>query len=857
MSGVLGKNRGVTAIASLVALLTALWPAMVLASAGESDQQQEALALTLFDHQTCAIRHAEAIAQVTPDESPSPSPVPSPVTTPGLPGTAPGAANGTRQFFTPPKPQPGVSPTTSPPPIPTPTPAPTGSNPPIFLERGGETPPPIPPAGQATPSPSPEPTGVPTLAPGFVAVIADEVAGGTKRGQPGDATGNVHIYYSVEEIVGERAHFDGNRTITITGHPFIINHEKDSVLTADAITFDTIAETAKLSKGQGESTEGLVNGYVHFGATDLHTDPDGSAHGLNPTVTTCENARSGYHITGKSIDVIPGDKIVINKAVLWLGAAAVFYLPQLVIPLRTVSDQRAKPQFFPEVGYDSYEGAWIKTHLSFGKDQYYYGYYIVNYFTKLGLGLGYVAFYGSHKGRRQVSINFYEQQQPEGGGRGYNAAIQEQENFSQHLRGNFQFGYQSSYGALTNVPPNETLTGAIVHQTAQTSQNYSFNHSGIGSQSSSNTFTFTDTRQFNQYLNQAVSLNVSETSADFGGSTTTTNASGQTVQQSAASTTNQTEFDYLMHYTTTGADYQMEYNKTYTQQGYGINKIPEFQVRPYDFFQHFVFPMSAQLTFGEYSQPAGTGEPQSLATWRGDAGLIFGPAQAKVFGSDLQATINVDQYAYGTGDLKAAIQQIFALTTPIGSHIVNSITYNEANYNGPALVPFQALDQQPLMNTSNAQDLIRFFNDDVYTLSLGWATNFPLNANAQPVSYQLQWRPSPRSVVLLAGSYIPGPGLGFETTNLQLSTPFGRDASIQFISDINWHSQPGSVSNEFLANKVIYYTRTIGNCYQVQVLYAEASKSVNVGLSLLAFPNRTASFVVGQPGTILPSTFNF
>ena len=83
--------------------------------------------------------------------------------------------------------------------------------------RGGETPPPIPPAGQATPLPTPEPTGAPTLAPGYVAVIADKWTGNARAGQPGDAIGNVHIYYGDEEIVGDKAHFDGVRTITITG----------------------------------------------------------------------------------------------------------------------------------------------------------------------------------------------------------------------------------------------------------------------------------------------------------------------------------------------------------------------------------------------------------------------------------------------------------------------------------------------------------------------------------------------------------------------------------------------------------------------------------------------------------------
>jgi hypothetical protein len=574
---------------------------------------------------------------------------------------------------------------------------------------------------------------------------------------------------------------------------------------------------------------------VHFSASDLHTDPDGEAHGLNPYVTTCENPRGGYHITGKDMEVYPGDKIVIHKAVLWLGLAAVFYLPLLIIPLRSVENQRARARWFPEVGYDSYEGAWIKIQIPFGKDQYYYGYYIVNYFTKLGLGLGYVGFYASKKGRRSVSVNVYTINNQGGGGRQTNLALQEQENFSPHLRGNFQFSYQSNYGPLVSIPPNESISEAIVHQTTQTSQNYSVTHSSVGGQGSSNSFTFTDTRQFNQNLNQTTTYNLSDSSASFGGFT---------------SFSNQSEFDYLLQYTTAGADYQMEFDKIYSQTAAGIDKIPEFQVRPSDFFQHFFIPLSAQLTFGEYSEPSGEGEPQSLATWRGDANLVVGPAEAKVFGSDFQGTVTIDQYAYGTGDLKAAIEQDLSLTTPINSHMVNTLTYNEANYNGPALVPFQYLDQQPTQNTKNAQDMVRLFNDDIYAFSLGWMTNF--DGVAQPLSYQLTAKPSPRSVVLLSGSFIPGPGLGFETTNLQLSTPFGRDASLQFVTNLNWKG-PG----ELIADKIIYYTRTIGNCYQLLVLYNESQQAINVGLNLLAFPTQTAVFNIGSPQPVVPTTFNF
>jgi hypothetical protein len=829
-------RRGTAAVAVIVALLSGTLPARATITDGD---RTASVAMTLFNTQSCALHYHDAVAQVTPSPpplvTPTPAPTPTPLVTPGLPGAPHGATNGTYQLYSTPRPNPAASAGATTPPIPSGTPAPTESMAPIFLQRGGESPPPIPPAGVTTPTPSPVPSGVPTLAPGYIAVISDTVSGGTKKGEPSDAIGNVHIYYSDEELVGERAHFDGVRTITVTGHPYIINHEKNSILRADTITFDTILQTAKLIGGNGESDEGLQHGLLHFKADDLHTDPDGEAHGLNPYLTTCENPRGGYHITGKSIDVVPGDKIVIHKAVLWLGAAAVFYLPLLVIPLRTVSDQRARPRWFPEVGYDSYEGAWIKVQVPFGKTRYYYGYYIVNYYTKEGLGLGYVGFYSAKNGRRTVSVNFYTINDRLAGGRQSNLSAQEQENFTQHLRGQFQFAYQSNYGPLTNIPTTETWTGAIVHQTSQTSQNYSYSHNQTPGQSSSNSLTFTDTRQFNKFLNQALSINASQSSATYG----TLNSSS-----------NSTNFDYLLHYTTAGADYQMEFNKNYTLEPVGINKIPEFTVRPYNFFEHFVIPLSTQLTFGEYSQPPPAPPSSSLATWRGDANLTIGPILAKVFGSDFQGGVTLDQYAYGTGDLKAAIQQTATLTTPIGTHWVNSLSYNEANYNGPALVPFQYLDQQPTQNLKNAQDMVRIFNDDVYAASVGWSTNF--DGIAQPLSYQLVARPSQRSFVSLTGSFIPGPQQGFETTNLQLSTPFGRDASLQFVTDINWWG-PGEV----FADKIIYYTRTIGNCYQVQVLYNESQQAVNIGLSLLAFPSTAATFSLGAPQPVIPSTFNF
>ena len=830
------NHRVFAAIACLVASL-----AMCIPAGAQSNAFDDARAIAMLNGNACADKGAtppgsQYIAQFYPSPSPSPFGSASPQPTPsfGSPG------NSTTTLFA--TPRPSGTPNVTPPPVPTTiTPAPFDQNQPILVQRGSSSPPPITPAGTYTPTPSPSGSAspgasaspsaspAPTLGPNYVAILADKVNGATTPGQPGDADGNVHMLYGAEEIVGDHAHYDGLRTVTITGHPFIINHAKDTVLLADKITFDTIDQTAKLTNGRGTSNEGVDQGLVHFSSKDLHTDANGIGHGLAPFVSTCENPRSGYHMTGKNMDVYPGDKIVIYDAILWLGAAAVFWLPKVVIPLRQVDDETQKPKYFPDVGYDQYEGYWIKTRITFGRNQYYYGYYVVNYFTKEGLGLGYVAFYTKRSGHRQASINFYTINDRLVQQRQNNLQLTETENFSQTLRGNFNLNYTSNYGPYTNIPANTSLSGQIAHQTAHTSQTYSFSRSDVGSQSSNNTFSFSDNRNFSSAVSNALSFNIASSQSSYGPTAVSNSTS---------------HFTDLYHFTTASADYQLTYDKTFAQTPYGINREPELQIHPDHFLHLSWLPTSDTFTVGEYNEPA---TPET--TQRADMAFVFGPLMQKIYNSEFQGTINVNQYAYGTGDLKAAIQQTATLTSPIGGHLLNTLSYNEANYNGPALVPFDSLDTQPTTNTKNAQDLIRVFNGSIYNLAVGWSTQF--TGIASPLTYQLTAAPSPRSVVLLQGSFTPGIGQGFFSTNFQFSAPFGKDASIQMLGDVNWKE------NRRIENKVIYYTKTIGNCYQLQALYNQSTKLVTFTFNILAFPSKNVSFNVGQSGTFVPTTFNY
>lgn len=786
------------------------------------DDPQSQRVMALLDGQSCAARLGDEVAQApTPVPSPFAPSTPVPTASPIAPVVpAPGGPYAT--------PFPTGSPE-GPPPVPSPTPAATGSPGPVELIRSS-APPSIAPAQPYGPAPSPSavPTGVPTLQPGYVAVMADKVTGSTKPGVPGDAIGNVHIFYRDDVLVGDRAHYDGVRTITVTGNPYIIDNAKDSVLYADKITFDTVSQKAELFHGRGESSQGVETGLVYFGAKDLKTDEHGVTHGTAATVTTCERPRAGYHLTGRTIDVYPGDRIVISKAVLWLGAAAVFFLPKVVIPLRTISDQRRRPQFFPEVGYNSYQGYYVRARLSFGATYNYYGYYTIEFYSKQGTTLGYNGSINNKNGKRSTNINVQRVQNRLENTVNYNASLQDQENFSQTLHGQFNYNYTGNYGPLINLPPSNTLQGNVSHTSGTESQTYSFNHTSTGAQSTNDSYGFGDTRAWGTALQNNFTASLSRSQSAFGGF----------FSSNALGTVND-----LLHWNAHGADYQLTFQKNFAQNPYGINKEPELQIRPYTFFSHFIFPIAPTLTIGKYNEPQ---TPET--TTRADLAWSMGPALYHVLGSDFSANVNVHQYAYGTGDLKASIQQTMSLNTQIGTHVTNSITYNEQNYNGPAAVPFATLDLQNSTNTKSAGDTLRLSNGNVYTLSLNFNTFF--NGIAQPVSYDLMTRPSPRSYALLSGSFNPGPGQGFFPSLLQFSTPFGRGAFLQFQGTLDWKNK-GRIEN-----KSIYYSRIIGDCYEVQVAYNELSKQINVTVNLLAFPSRAATFGIQTNGSIIPSSFN-
>jgi hypothetical protein len=828
------RRVGVTVVALSFALSSLPSPA----SADEDGDTAHALALMA---QSCGT----PVAQVTPSAEPAASPSASPTLAPYV---GPPRAPGGPQILIPPGPS--QSPGETPPPAPSPSVGPSGSPGPVILNQQTAPPAvsPIPapsasagPIGLNSPSPSPSPAAGEILDPNTYAILGDKLSGVDKPGQPFDLDGNVNIFYQDGVLGGDHAHYDGQRYIDLTGHTFVKNREGDTTLFADAIRFDTTTQKATLLRGHGESTQGVEQGRLHFAGTSMVTDRNGVTHVEHANITTCENPRGGYHMESKTLDVYPGDKAVAHSAVLFLGALAVFYLPIAIISLRQDEPgSRRNPGFLPLVGYDSAEGFYIKARIGFSPSDYYYGYYRVEEYTRIGLGLGYVATIRRKDGRRQTDINFYHLNSSgsnnSGGGSNSNLSIQDQEAFSRSLRGQFGLNYTDNYGPLVSLPAQYDLTAAIDHGDAKGDrQNYSFHRSDTGSQASTDDYGFSDHRQFsNTFTNDTTVSYTTSQNLGFPGTTTL-------------------HYETLTHYSGRSYDYDLTFDRYNSSTPTNVQKEPELAIRPHDpLIPGFkAIPITAQYTVGVYDDPEAepkVNSPTGLRTTRAEAQLTFGPALAHFLGSDFSGQVTVQQDAYGTGDLKAQIGQQATFTTPLFGHVINVISYNESQVNGPLAEPFKSIDVLG-EGSKQANDVLTVFNRDIYSLALTATTFF--NREAQAVGYQLTSRPSPRSTVTVGGSFTPGPGNGFDQTNVQFSTPFGYESDLQFATFINWKAKGRLVS------KNIYYRHVVGECYEIRLAYNEDLKQFTGTVDILAFPSHALNFGLGQTSlsSIIPQSF--
>lgn len=207
---------------------------------------------------------------------------------------------------------------------------------------------------------------------------------------------------------------------------------------------------------------------------------------LSTTITTCDfpEGKKHYQITGKKVEVYPGDVMIIYHATLFLGKYKIWTIPKYVINLRP---ERRKKQPHPEAGYNKTDGFFIKTRNPYYFNRGSYGDFLLNWAQKRGFSEGVDHYYNGRRGEGQLFV-FKQNSQ---------AAGVKRERFATFNRYNFGEGINASMGFSLyqdRVPPFEAPP--VMSSSLSVSKQSSYYNSSLGM--NFNTFGFE---------NKSVSLN--------------------------------------------------------------------------------------------------------------------------------------------------------------------------------------------------------------------------------------------------------------------------------------------------------------------------------------------------------------
>ena len=179
---------------------------------------------------------------------------------------------------------------------------------------------------------------------------------------------------------------------SFTGENFLYNYQKDRGSIDNYYSFNLTEKPAPDYPGSGEI--------------------EGSHHCQRSSLTGCDREKPHYHLTAKKVEYYPDDKIIFRHLVYWEGGVRLFYLPVMVISLK----ERESNLDQPVVGYNDYDGFYVKLVYRYFMKSGFYGLLLLDWFERSGLGQG-VKQYFPLGGDKDLFFNFYNFNNYRTGGR--------------------------------------------------------------------------------------------------------------------------------------------------------------------------------------------------------------------------------------------------------------------------------------------------------------------------------------------------------------------------------------------------------------------------------------------------------
>lgn len=316
-----------------------------------------------------------------------------------------------------------------------------------------------------------------------------------------------HGYHCwADEVYGNRS----TSTYTLKGHVRV--HGQDESIYGDTVQVDFVRKTfvaddadstLKPSLVQGRLRDNLyVKGHHSYGSRrEIFSD--------HSSITTCSYPDPHFEIVAERTDVRPGRRVIFRKAKIKILGHTVLNLPYLSIPL----DERNYNNL-PVVGKDSIAGYFIKNRYSFPFTATSTFTTRLDYFSKLGTGLGGGINWNTLGSQGRFSVYTIQGARPE------------LEILGQ-LRQKMKWGTFNLDSTYENdnylVSPNGRLlnTRALLFiPQGKSSDRFNFyrtSNNSPGFSSVQQTVSVNDTRVWNSKLNTSLDVNLSDNTSNFTG----------------------------------------------------------------------------------------------------------------------------------------------------------------------------------------------------------------------------------------------------------------------------------------------------------------------------------------------------
>lgn len=671
-------------------------------------------------------------------------------------------------------------------------------------------------------------------------VTADQLYGNNSPTGGFTAYGHVHLEYADAVVTADQAVYDATtKVLRATGHVTLTESDGDTA-TASALEYHSDSDQVEMFDVEG-STGAIyfqgeqIQGRLYYKGKEAILDPDGHTIIMNGWVTTCDPSHPAYHIRGREIEIRPHDRLIAHGSALYLGNILVAALGILALPLSEAA-ARQNSEYAPRVGYNSAYGFFIRNFINFYRGPNWYGTYHVDFYQKVGIGLGADLFFSRADGRGNGELSVYNlnnnamQQQLTGTRNTTQATLNMERLFSSHLSGAIAFSYSGQSAIFTALPTTTSTNISITHTGARSTTSYVVTDTATGPSHSFGGI-LQHTIAFSPYFSQTVGLNLQDS--------TNPNAFSRAIGFNADTHVIARAFDAdLVISTNHGLDTVTSGATQTTTPVIGIQRVPELTIRAHPFqITNLRLPISLTLIDGDYDDGY-----DDIETSRLEFDAQVGPGIVRI-GNDalFNATATVRQDAYGTGDLQGTLNYQATLQDFFDHHADNTLIYTAQSVRG--YTPMPSLDR--LTPANQIAEVLNLYNGPWYRFTASTSYNFEVK-QLSTVNYQLNVSPNPYAYLSLGTSY--NPGSGYTPVVIQMATPLSRVDYLQFSGDYDFTLHGLQGQNWFLSH-------TVGNCYVVQVAYHQPLKEVDVSLGLLAFPNQFATFGINNNGPIIAQGF--